>query len=410
MTRDQFNRLLRNPSTIDLNFISDLEEITRRFPYFTNAHILLAKQYHGHENIKYESHLRKASAYAPDRTLLYHLIRKTPDAVIHIAAPAAAGKAEEILLPVPEPTVPFAEIPAESTPVTGSSETAEIILPEETAPVAFDHSETQSTLTDTEQDVHEPANSQTKSPLEIIEKRLRELEGRVQEEEKSAGPAASEPVETDAKPTGEVAVSIADKKEEILPDSKSPLQQNPPAESQVLRIEKGLRDSDTAPAIREEPYSAPSHPAKVPTEHPEESKASKTSKNVPITHSFSEWLKIKSIPVIAAENIGEFLLRDKSASVETENTEHQPDLVEKFIKSEPRIVPGKSEFYSPGNMARKSAMEHEDLISETLARIYAQQGNIPKAIDAYQRLSLKNPEKSAYFAALIKELEKPSEG
>jgi hypothetical protein len=45
------------------------------------------------------------------------------------------------------------------------------------------------------------------------------------------------------------------------------------------------------------------------------------------------------------------------------------------------------------------------MISETLARIYAQQGNIPKAIDAYKRLSLKIPEKSSYFAALIKDLE-----
>ena len=55
-------------------------------------------------------------------------------------------------------------------------------------------------------------------------------------------------------------------------------------------------------------------------------------------------------------------------------------------------------------MARKSAQDHEDLISETLARIYAQQGNIAKAITTYERLALKLPQKKAYFASLIEKL------
>jgi cytochrome c-type biogenesis protein CcmH/NrfG len=45
------------------------------------------------------------------------------------------------------------------------------------------------------------------------------------------------------------------------------------------------------------------------------------------------------------------------------------------------------------------------MVTETLARIYVKQGNLPKAIDAYRRLALKFPEKSAFFAALSKELE-----
>jgi cytochrome c-type biogenesis protein CcmH/NrfG len=48
------------------------------------------------------------------------------------------------------------------------------------------------------------------------------------------------------------------------------------------------------------------------------------------------------------------------------------------------------------------------MVTETLARIYEKQGNLPKAIDAYYRLALKYPEKGAYFAALAKVLEEQS--
>lgn len=231
MTRDQFNRLLQNPATIDLNFVGDLEDITREFPYFTNAHLLLAKQYHGHENIRYENYLRKASAYAPDRTVLYQLIRTAPLEIVHIREP----------------------------------------------------------------------------------------------------------------------------------------ERNEERETETERSEETVSPN--------------------------------------LTHSFLDWLKIKSVPVIPAEELADFLLRDKGYDEVNESIKRPTDMIEKFIQGEPRIIPKKSEFYSPGNMARASAMEPEDLVSETLARIYAQQGNIPKAIEAYLKLSLKFPEKSSYFAALIQELE-----
>jgi predicted Zn-dependent protease len=45
------------------------------------------------------------------------------------------------------------------------------------------------------------------------------------------------------------------------------------------------------------------------------------------------------------------------------------------------------------------------MVTETLAKVYVKQGNLPKAIEAYHKLALKYPEKSAFFAALAKELE-----
>ena len=45
-------------------------------------------------------------------------------------------------------------------------------------------------------------------------------------------------------------------------------------------------------------------------------------------------------------------------------------------------------------------------ISETLAQILEKQGHNDKAIEMYEKLQLINPEKSAYFEALIEKLKK----
>lgn len=48
--------------------------------------------------------------------------------------------------------------------------------------------------------------------------------------------------------------------------------------------------------------------------------------------------------------------------------------------------------------------ERFDLVSETLAGIYAEQGYTERAIEIYNALSLQSPEKSAYFATLVEKL------
>jgi tetratricopeptide (TPR) repeat protein len=86
--------------------------------------------------------------------------------------------------------------------------------------------------------------------------------------------------------------------------------------------------------------------------------------------------------------------------------ERKEDLIEKFLKTKPSISRPKQEFYTPEKAMKKSEVISNKIVTETLAKIYTKQGNFEKAIDAYEQLSLKFPEKKPYFANLIDQIKK----
>lgn len=84
----------------------------------------------------------------------------------------------------------------------------------------------------------------------------------------------------------------------------------------------------------------------------------------------------------------------------------QRDIIDHFIKSEPRISTfnrGEKDAFTDRDLSENSIRPPE-IISENLANILIKQGKVDKAIEIYEKLSLKFPEKKAYFASRIEDL------
>lgn len=90
-------------------------------------------------------------------------------------------------------------------------------------------------------------------------------------------------------------------------------------------------------------------------------------------------------------------------SAETEGLDANA-LIDRFIEQQPRIGKLREVEAPVEEWAKASVMEDPTLVTETMARIFAQQGQIGKARKAYRHLALTYPAKSTYFAAQLKKL------
>jgi len=97
---------------------------------------------------------------------------------------------------------------------------------------------------------------------------------------------------------------------------------------------------------------------------------------------------------------------DSSKTIEFNMQRKEDRIIQRFITEDPHIHPPVGEKLDTENKAKKSSEDSNDIVTETLARIYAEQMLYPKAIATYKKLMLKYPEKSRYFASRIENLEK----
>ena len=115
-------------------------------------------------------------------------------------------------------------------------------------------------------------------------------------------------------------------------------------------------------------------------------------------HSFQEWLQLSRIQPIVREK------ESVTASVTLNETQKKKlELIDKFIETNPKI-PAVKQGTSTSTAFDLNKEDHSMLMTETLAKVYLEQKKYQKAIQAYEILILKYPEKISFFADRISDI------
>lgn len=352
----QLQRFMKNPAMLDESTIPELEQLIREFPYFQISHSLLAINSKAVNHIRYSGRLKMAAAHAGDRGLLRRHIE-------NIASNREIDVAESV-----EKTIEKDALVAPA--VHDKKPEADEAATHESPGFQEEHSL--------------PAEEQ----IEVVPSNL---------------PVASDSVKQD-----EGKPDLPEQKPQSLLSHLRELADKSGHVEAETSVEPEVLDEKPTP-ISEEKHVDEEMTTKVFTEEKSEEGTS-----VAQSAEFPDELLLESL------QYGQYRVEDalkdgkaddlaeQKAPVEEVNEglpDKNKDLIDRFIEAGPRISKPKKEFFKPADKARESSIDHEGIVSETLAKIYLQQGNPEKAINTYQKLSLNNPEKSSYFAAQIAKIQ-----
>lgn len=135
-------------------------------------------------------------------------------------------------------------------------------------------------------------------------------------------------------------------------------------------------------------------------------------------HSFEEWLQLAQIKKIQRVETNQKLnntnLTKKNIDInsnpktlevpKTDEISKKLALIDKFIETNPKIISSKNDISTSNSINKIQDSSH--LMTETLAKIYLEQKKYQRAIQAYEILILKYPEKSYFFADRIEDIKK----
>ncbi len=319
MNKQQFYHWLHNPQLLNEDTLKPLTEVVQEYPFFQAARMLLIKNLHNIEHIRFNGELKICAAHIANRKQLFELVYKTN----HISYNSFTPESSSALNLKPElvenevaASLPVVEVTGAASEAAVITEDITVLKGEQPA-IVDDYFEVTDDLS-----------------LFVSAK------------------------EVDDSTVGAAEDAI------VLPSAD------------LLGFD--LQPSASAYSLEEE---------LPPIDLSDEA-----------NFSFSDWLNhMRHRRVV-------------SPSGPAPSSSKKVDLIDSFLNQDSfRIVPKPIEEVAKiEDKVKQSVSENDDLLTETLASIYIKQKQFQKAINIFEKLRLKYPEKNTYFATRISDLEKLS--
>ena len=345
LNKENFHQTLNRFSTVEL------ETLIEKFPYFQQAHLLLAKKYQQERNPRFDEQLQMAALYTQDRDLLFAIFN---EAVVSAPITKTVEAVKEVISP-------------ENTLVEELK--SELYVSKEDVVVAIE------TVLPEEENVAEEAVAKADASVSV-----EELKTELFAEKEIELPVATSTIEP-----VEETIAVENSVEEVAAIETETDPQT------IKEVEEELTEQFTALEVAEVETFNTSEP-----------------------HTFDEWLKAYAQPEISKLQFTQEELPSEPEQLDAELNklilQNAVVNLHELVEEATHYSKGMNEFIEEQIQKHKPAKtkivwnENElsaEIATETLAKLYEGQKKYQKAIRVYEVLRLKYPDKNDFFAAQI---------